>query len=206
MTTELVVFEQVIDGLFLKGLGSRLTPHCRLRLKGIGIDLDRKLLPAYPFETWMRSLAIAAEELFPSASRDEALFQLGQLLIDGYRETFIGRAMLGLLKVLGPRRTILRAAQNFRSGNNYTEVKIADLGPESMELWLNEVGPYPSFTAGIVHSAVTASGAKGLLVEAFGFDGHACAYRVSWGASGSIGVGGKGDSSAFTKSGSISSR
>ena len=34
-----------------------------------------------------------------------------------------------------PRRTVLRATQNFRSGNNYTEARVTDVSESCMELW-----------------------------------------------------------------------
>lgn len=181
---EQVVFEQTIEGMFVRGLGGRLSPRARERLKAIGVDLGRPLLPAYPFDTWMKSLKIAAEEVFASHSQDEAMFKLGELLIDGYRETFLGRAVLGFVRVLGPRRTLGRSTQNFRSGNNYTETKVTDLTPTCAELWMNEVGPYPTFTQGILTAAMRASGAENLVVAVSQFDGHAATYKVSWAVTG----------------------
>ena len=203
---EQVVFEQTIEGLFVRGLHNKISPRCRTRLKEAGLDLDRKLLPAYPFTTWMGCLKIAGEEVFAAAPPQEAQFRLGELMIDGYKETFLGRAVLGMIRVLGPRRTLLRSTQNFRSGNNYTESKIVEKSPTHIELWMNEVGAYPDFTAGIVFAAIRAAGATNLKVEVIDYDGHGCTYRVLWGQTGSTGTGGSGDSSAATRSGSISSR
>jgi len=177
---EQVVFEQTIEGLFIRALGARLTPSAKERLKSAGVDLSRPLLPAYPFDTWMTSLKIAAEEVFASHAQDEAMFKLGELLIDGYKETFLGRAVLGFVRVLGPRRTLGRSTQNFRSGNNYTETRVTDLAPNCAELWMNEVGPYPTFTQGILVAALRASGAQDLKVVVSKFDGHAATYQVTW--------------------------
>jgi uncharacterized protein (TIGR02265 family) len=203
---EQLVFEQTIEGLFIRGLNNKISPRCKTRLKEAGLDLDRKLLPAYPFATWMGCLKIAGEEVFSASSEKEAQFRLGELMIDGYKETFLGRAVLGMIRVLGPRRTLLRSTQNFRSGNNYTESKIVEKSPTHIELWMNEVGPFPDFTAGIVHAAIRAAGATNLKVEVTGYDGHGCTFQVVWGEIGSTGTGGSGDSSAATRSGSISSR
>lgn len=177
---EQVVFEQTIEGLFLRGLKGRLSPRAHQRLKEIGVDLSRGLLPAYPFSTWMRSLEVAAEEVFGSHPTEEAMFKLGETLIEGYQLTLLGRAVLSMAKVLGPRRTLLRSTQNFRSGNNYTETKLSELSPTSAELWMNEVGAYPSFTQGILVAALRAAGAQELKVEVVGYDGHAATYRVGW--------------------------
>jgi uncharacterized protein (TIGR02265 family) len=118
----------------------------------------------------------------------------------------LGRAVLSMLRVLGPRRALMRATQNFRAGNNFTESKLNELGPGQFELWMNEVGPYPAFTAGIIHAGLRVAGAKDIAVEMTGYDGHACTYRINWrDASVSSGVAGSGDSKAASRSGSISS-
>lgn len=174
-----MVFEQTIEALFLRALGNRLTLSTRQRLREVGLDVDRKLLPAYAFEVWMRGLEVAAHDLYPTRSMDEAMFELGKCFIEGYSETFLGRAVLGMIRVLGPRRTMLRATQNFRSGNNYTETRITEVSPTCLELWMNEVGDHPTFSAGIIHAALAATGVTPT-VELTGYDGHGCTYRCRW--------------------------
>ncbi|MBZ4421200.1 DUF2378 family protein [Myxococcus sp. RHSTA-1-4] len=204
MADELLIFEQTIEALFLRALSGRLTPECKARLRQAGLDVDQKLRPAYPFESWMTFLRIGAEELFPQEPIDQGTWKLGEAYIEGFRETMLGRAVLSLLRVLGPRRALMRATQNFRAGNNYTESKLRELGPQQFELWMNEVGAYPSFTAGIIHAGLRVAGAKDIVIETSGYDGHACTYRISWKeASVSSGVAGSGDSKAASRSGSI---
>ncbi|MHB8873222.1 MAG: DUF2378 family protein [Myxococcaceae bacterium] len=144
------------------------------------MDLNHKLLPAYPAETWFKALDIAAQEIFPGDRKPQALRRLGEQFIDGFRETLLGRAVLALLKVIGPRQALIRATRNFRSGNNYTESRLTELGPASYELWMNEVGPHPTFTAGILAGGLRAAGASQAQVEVLSHDGHACSYKVSW--------------------------
>lgn len=177
-TGEQVVFEQTMEGL-LRAVRPRMSQTCKARLLAAGLNVDAALLPAYPFEVWMKCLIAAAEETWPHESRDKALFKVGEAFIEGYRETFLGRAVLGVIRVLGPRRAIHRATRNFRSGNNYTEAKITELSPTCLELWMNEVGPYPSFTQGLVEAALRASGVTPK-VEIKHHDGHACTYVCTW--------------------------
>lgn len=206
MADELLVFEQTIEALFLRALHGRLTPACKNRLRQAGLDVDQKLRPAYAFDSWMAFLRIASEELFPQEAVGQGTWKLGEAYIEGFRETMLGRAVLSLLRVLGPRRTLMRATQNFRAGNNYTESKLVELTPTQFELWMNEVGAYPAFTAGIIHAGLRVAGAHDVQVEPSGYDGHACTYRINWKeASVSSGVAGSGDSKAARRSGSISS-
>jgi uncharacterized protein (TIGR02265 family) len=206
MANELLVFEQTIEAVFVRGLQGRLPANCKARLRHAGLDLDQRLRPAYPFDAWMAFLRIAAEELYPGQTLEQGAWKLGEACITGFQETMLGRAMLSLLRVLGPRRTLMRATQNFRAGNNYTESRLKELGPHNFELWMNEVGSLPSFTAGIIFAGLKTAGATSIRIEMDGYDGHACTYRISWSeASVSSGVAGRGDSRAATRSGSINS-
>jgi uncharacterized protein (TIGR02265 family) len=175
---EQVVFEQTVEGL-LRAIRPRLTPSCQVRLKAAGLDVDAKLLPAYAFDVWMKCLLVSAEELWPHEPREQALFRVGEAFIEGYRETFMGRAVLGVIRVIGPRRALQRATRSFRSGNNYTEATVSEVSDTCLELWMNEVGPYPSFTQGLIEAALRASGVAPD-VEIKNYDGHGCTYRCSW--------------------------
>lgn len=180
MVEEKVVFNHTIEAMFIRGLGAKLTPTSKNKLREVGVDLDKRLLPAYPFATWMKSLELAANDAFPSRPLPDAMFQMGELLIDGYRGTVMGTAVLAMIRVLGPKKTLKRTAQNFRSGNNYTEATLTELTPTCFELWMNEVGPFPSFTAGIMVAGLRAAGAEGIECTPHGHDGHSCTYRLSW--------------------------
>jgi uncharacterized protein (TIGR02265 family) len=112
------------------------------------------------------------------------MFQIGVDFLEGYRETFLGRAVLGMIRVLGPSRTLKRATQNFRSGNNYTESRVTEVSSTCCELWMNEVGPWPTFTAGLMHAALSNAGVEpAITVQSF--DGHAATYRCAWTLKGS---------------------
>lgn len=180
MADELLVFEQTVEALFVRALGPRVTPRLRERLARAGLLVDGPLLAAYPFPAWMSFLRIAAEELYPELPLDAGTRQLGLLYMQGYRETLMGRAVLSLLRVLGPRRALQRATHNFRSGNNYTQTRLSERAPGRYALWVNEVGPYPGFTAGIIHAGLEVAGARGVRVEPEDHDGHACTYAVAW--------------------------
>lgn len=180
MADELLVFEQTIEAMFHRALNGRLTPTCKTRLKEAGLDVDQKPRPAYTLASWMTFLRIAAEEIYPREPLEASAFKLGQAYMEGFRETMLGRAVLSLMRVLGPRRALARATQSFRSSNNYTETRLTELGPRHFELWLNEVGPLPTFTAGLIHGGLKVSGARDIRIDLDGYDGHACTYRIQW--------------------------
>ncbi|KFA92749.1 DUF2378 family protein [Archangium violaceum] len=204
MADELLVFEQTVEAVFARGLHGRIPPSCKARLRQAGLDLELKLRTAYPLDAWMTFLRITAQELYPDEPLEQGAFKLGEAFIDGFHETLPGRAVLSLLRVLGPRRALMRTTKNFRAGNNYTESRLEELGPRQFELWMNEVGSLPTFTAGILHAGLRTAGAADIRIDLSGYDHHACTYCISWSeASVSSGVAGKGDSSAATRSGSI---
>jgi uncharacterized protein (TIGR02265 family) len=177
---EKFVHGQVFEGLFVRAVGAKLDARCRARLREAGFDPDQAIRSVYRFQVWMDCIAIAAAGAYPDLEPRAARRALGRSLLDGYRATFVGKAVLGIMRVLGPARTLAQSARSFRAGNNYTETRVKQLGERSIEMWMNEVGPYPEFTAGIIEGGIVEAGGRDVTVEASGHDGHAATYRISW--------------------------
>ncbi len=175
-----LIFDHTIEGLFLRGLTGQVTPRLKLKLRQAGVDLDRPLLPVYPFEIWVRCIGLAAQELYPDVPEPEAWRRLGERMIEGYRETVMGSAMFTLLQALGPRRTLERAQKNFRSGNNYTEVRFTDVAPTVVDVWMNETDMVRFFAQGMIQAGMRTSGAPELQVNILHCDAQGTTYRVSW--------------------------
>ncbi|MFN7133736.1 MAG: DUF2378 family protein, partial [Myxococcales bacterium] len=138
MADEQLVFGHNFEGLYLRGLASRLTPELRKELLKLGVDLNR-LLPGYPVEIWMAGLRLTARMLHQGLPPHAAYQQLGQVFMRGYFETMLGKALLAILRVIGPERTFKRMTQNFRTGNNFNEVTSTVLAPGHAEMWINHV-------------------------------------------------------------------
>lgn len=179
---ERLVYEHTVEGLFVRGLAGRIPPAVKERLRQAGLDLDARLLPTYPFETWVRCVAIAAEALHPGQPEAVSWRALGERMVDGYRETFTGRLMFRVLQLLGPQRLVARAEQNFRSGNNYTEVRHSDLATNVVELWVNEPGPTRYVVQGAMLGTLRAArpGDAGVRVDVVDFTAESVTFRVSW--------------------------
>ena len=177
---EALVFAPAVEGLFTRGLRGRLTPQLLSRLRAVGLDLEKPLLPAYSFACWIDACGIAAEEIFPDLEAPTAWHQLGRLLVTGYRETLLGRALLNLMKVIGPRRTLQRTRHNFSTSSNYIEAELTELSPTHFTLRINEVGPRPEFTQGTLAAGLEESGARSPTVEIREHDGHAALYQIRW--------------------------
>jgi uncharacterized protein (TIGR02265 family) len=166
---EKLVFEHTLEGLFVRGLVGRVTPTLRERLKEVGVDLERKLQPAYGFNTWCSAVRVAARELHPDVPDDV-----------GYRETVLGRAAIGVIQLLGPRRGVGRARQMFRSGNNYTETRLEDVSPTEVDLWMNEAGRIRYFTRGALLAGLRAVGARQPEVQVRDYNDDHVTYRLTW--------------------------
>lgn len=172
------VFAAAVEGLYLRALKDRLTPALRSELKAAGLDLDH-VLPAYPLTIWEEALCIAARGLYPEHRPEEALAQLGRLLIEGYQQTAIGKAMFPLMKLLGPARVLTRMSRNFQSANNYTETRVNQLSPREAELWFNRV-LQPAFYQGVLEAGLQAAGAQELAVELGSREGEGFTFRIRW--------------------------
>ena len=122
-----LIFNHTVQGLLSRAFPQGVPAALKQQLRGVGVELDKPLLPAYPVQTWSRCIELCAPFAFPNESPQAAWFKLGERMIDGYQETMIGRAMFASLRLLGPRRMLQRSRRSFRSGNNYTDVVLTDV-------------------------------------------------------------------------------
>jgi uncharacterized protein (TIGR02265 family) len=176
-----VVFGNTVEALFVKALGYRITPACRERLKACGIDLDH-LASYYPREAYYACVRLLAIELFPDEDEDDAMFQLGTAFMAGFGDTLLGKAMLAAVRVMGPRRSLVKMTNNFRSSNNYLQADLRELGPGSVELTLSQTSGAPGYFAGVLTSGLNYAGARGVRVTKKEYDGVRCTYAITWDA------------------------
>lgn len=142
-------FGPVVDGLFCKALRSYWTPSLLAGLREFGIDLEKPLLPAYPAEDFARAIKFTAKELY-ALPLDEGMYLVGQQAWRGFTDTMVGKAMVTLLRVIGPRRTLPRSGRNFRSGTNYIEVVVTERAPSCFTVQFNDVDDIPNFFRGLM--------------------------------------------------------
>jgi uncharacterized protein (TIGR02265 family) len=154
--TEKLVFDQAVDGLFLRGHGPRLTPAFKAELRTLGIDLDKKLLPAYPLAKINAATEIMRRHLYAHIADDHSAYRaMGEAVLDGYFDTVLGRAMANVLRVIGFRKAIERMPRNLASGNNYQQVSLNWLAPNQVEMAVAEAMPHPALNLGVFDRAFT---------------------------------------------------
>lgn len=156
-----VVFGNSVEAL-VRVLGPALDGRVQQRFLAIGVDLFNPN-PAYPYELWLTTLNLAMEVLWPTLPRDEATFRMGRAIFESYGQTVMGKALLQLVKVLGPRRALERMSRNLRTTNNYSDTKLTEVGPNHFELWVNRVA-FPHYFRGLLEAGLEFGGAKAVKV------------------------------------------
>ncbi|MFE8604199.1 DUF2378 family protein [Archangium violaceum] len=175
-----LVFEHTVDGLFRFSLRSRLSSQAWKGLKAVGIDLSKPLLPAYTHDTWKRALELTVVDLYPLLSREEGWRRLGQEVVNGMVHTVMGRAMVGVARLLGPLRSLRRLNNTLRSGDNYVESRLTELSPTSCEVWINEVMGQPAYYQGIVEACLALAGGQRARVRVLAREGAGARLHVEW--------------------------
>lgn len=174
--TERVVFSSVFEAL-VRIVNAR-KPELGEPLRKLGVDVS-KLQAAYPADVWKAATSCVAQALFPGLSVPVAEYKLGQVIIQEYEKTLIGRALMTTLRVVGPRRAFGRISRSFRTANNFTEDRVTPISETEYELWLNELH-VPFVNQGVMQAALEAIGAKNCSVEVKLRDAEGTTYRCKW--------------------------
>jgi uncharacterized protein (TIGR02265 family) len=98
------------------------------------------------------------EVVAPEYPEAVAFRMLGERHIAGYSETMLGRAIFGVLRLMGPKRRLSRTRQNFRAGNTTRRSASPTWGPPEGDMWLNERGMLRHFKHGIVLGSALSAG------------------------------------------------
>lgn len=178
-TESAVVFSTAVESLYLRGLKGRLSAALKEKLRGIGLDLDRPLLPAYSLETWADGLRITASALFPERTVEEATAEMGRLTFSSLGETTIGMALFPIFRLIGPKRVLQRMTRSLRNGSNFIETKVVNEIDGETDVWFNRVREV-GFYRGVLEAGVTLAGAKNAEVSIRSRQGDEVVYRVRW--------------------------
>ncbi|WP_163997723.1 DUF2378 family protein [Pyxidicoccus caerfyrddinensis] len=177
-----LVYVQVVEGLLQHGLQGKVSPRLKQRLRQVGVDLDRPLLPAYPVPLWMHCLSVIVEETYPGMPREEAFRRLAETHVQGYGRTVIGRAVYGVMRLLGPRRLVQRLPQTLHATDNYTEAELVERGPTTYEMKMNSVLDQPGYVESLFESMLRVGGAESPKVTRIHVDPEApsSTYQLTW--------------------------
>jgi uncharacterized protein (TIGR02265 family) len=181
--SERAVFAPTVEGL-VRGVGSKLSGHARDQLRALGIDLDRPLKPGYPAVTWHRALELIAADVYPGVNASEAHFRMGARTVHGLDETLVGKAMLAMIRLIGPRRALLRLPTSAKIGTNFVNLTLTEHSPNDLELVSEPFMGYAEVMQGSVHALIDIAGAKEPRVDIVGYDRatERMTLRVRWSA------------------------
>ncbi len=165
MAQERFMYGSSVEALFDKALRRRMTEPCRVALQQAGLDLGQRFAPMYTAAQYERFVRIAREQLFSELADAQAYEAMGRAFLDGYWETILGRAVRGVLKLLGPAQIIRRLPALFAAGSTYVRATVIEDRPGEWKIQITGVGGYPHFTRGLLDSVLEASGARKGRVE-----------------------------------------
>jgi uncharacterized protein (TIGR02265 family) len=149
-----LVFSHIVEKFFGLIGDSLLTETLKEKIKAVGIDLSRKLDPAYPVAIFEDALELVAVDALSHLPRTQALTELGKLQFESFANTLIGHATLPLLKLLASNeeRLLGLMQRGFRQANNYVETRIEKLADGHYRVWINDGGRLPEIFQGLLVS------------------------------------------------------
>jgi uncharacterized protein (TIGR02265 family) len=175
-----LAFDSSVDALFVKLLGPRLGAEGRAMLRAAGLDLNQKLVPAYPAEDVARWIDVCVPFAYPGLSRDAAIHELGRESVDSFAQTLVGKALMMGVRLMGLRRVLERMTRSMRAGGNYLSCECRELGPKDVQLEVNDHNTMPTFYTGMFEAIAKVCGESGAQVELLPVTGAGCTVRVRW--------------------------
>ena len=179
-SSQQLIFAHAVEGLFLLGLREHLTPGFRERLRAHGLDLDRPLLPAYPYSVWHPALHEAVLHVWPDLPLEQGYHQLGRKIVLGYQGTLIGRALEAVVRVIGPRRMLARMEKNLRSADNHVTIGFEQVEPQRVRLDVNACTDHPSYFTGIFEAGTEIAGGRNVVVTVVRSHPPGALFEVTW--------------------------
>ena len=154
MTAEedkITVDAALFEGMFVRAM--RPDPPFAAELKELGFDLG-KMQPRYSMRVWRNSLNAARRRLFNERSEEKGYRALGNLFVEGYFETIIGKVLAIPFSLVPVEKVIERMPKTWHTAR-------ADLqldppvkeGPQRWRVTFHDAFPMPDFIAGVVEGA-----------------------------------------------------
>jgi uncharacterized protein (TIGR02265 family) len=125
-------------------------------------------------------IRVLAEEFFKAPTLEKSTYELGRATLKRYGEGPLGKALFGIVRLIGPIRFVKRMPALFRQTNNYAEVTIEVTGPSSYIIDHNEAGAHPHYLRGIMQGCAELIGLKNHTAELLSYDGHRGRFHCRW--------------------------
>lgn len=173
--------DKVVFGPSVEALWRAMQPMTPAELEAFraaGV-VDGRFDAAYALEPYMKILAACATSRYGHLPLEEAYIKVGHLFAEGFGRTMIGQALIGVMKLVGPRRTLQRMTRNFRAANNYTDVQLVTVEDNLHRIKVNYVAQ-PGFYMGIIQRTCENAGAKNVQVTMVDYVDQSPTFEVRW--------------------------
>jgi uncharacterized protein (TIGR02265 family) len=174
-----VVFRHSVEAFLDHVLVKRglMLPDLVKELAAMGIDPRRAR--DVTIGEFYKLVELAASRLGPGRTREANLEEVGRAMLRGYVDSLVGRGILIGARMMGPRRTLLRMAENFKTADNVTRITTAEPAPNTVDINLSPDGGVPDYHRGLFSEVFVVLGVRQYKVEsrpsAFG-----ALHRMSW--------------------------
>jgi len=106
---------------------------------------------------------------------------MGERLVESQFENLIGRTQLGMLRLLGPARTLGHVTRILDQVTNFAVVTRETVSTGVVRYQLNDVlADEPTFMAGCLGRLLTLTRTHQLSVVPQDFDGRGCTFELRW--------------------------
>ena len=180
--TEGVIYRHTVEAFTQQVLLRRglLSLEFDRELKALGFDASRPKETSLP--VWIAMLKACAARVSPGLPEVEGLEEVGREMLRGYVDGLVGKALFMVLRLIGPRRALLRMMENYRTADSLTTVKATEKGPTSIELEFNSSFGVPTYIRGLLSESVIQMRAHEPKVEVLDLASGATRFTVSWAA------------------------
>ncbi|MFT3840680.1 MAG: DUF2378 family protein [Myxococcaceae bacterium] len=179
---EQLIYENAVEGLFVRGFGKRITPKLKAAMREAGLDLDAPLKTTYPGPVINTCSKLLREHLYAHEKDDlKAYTDIGSTTLDGFFDTVLGRAMASVLRIVGYERIIDRLPRQMASGSNYQIVTVKRVKPGEAEVHCSDCEPHPGINVGVFTRAFGHwFQAPNFVCVILKVDQTGCTYRLTW--------------------------
>jgi uncharacterized protein (TIGR02265 family) len=154
MAQEKMVFSNAIDLLFNVAHKKQLNAEIETCLLQLGINL-KKPLPAYTLTVFVNAIEKSGPLLYPGSDVSSAARKMGAAIVNHADSNLIGKAVMSMAKLVGPRRIIPKLKNSWRAANNYTEVEVKELSEKEFLITFNEPGTMQWYSLGSLEAGFT---------------------------------------------------
>lgn len=168
-----------LEGLFVRGLGARLTPAHREQLARLGLPVDR-LREASSDEVLLEALRLVGPLVAPDAPFERQQHQLGVQAVVGYFDTSLGYLFSAALQLSGPARGVRHLDRNLRMLTNSLHATVLEQGASEAVVEVQPVGALAHFVVGVLDGSgsLARDGKAGAHLVAL--EGERCQVRLFW--------------------------